>query len=400
MIRLFFIIILSAKLFSLDITDINIMRDSNVLIAFPLENEAHKIPKSIEPSQLMNITYLKLNGQYLSRIPSWLPKMTKIVRLELENTHIDLIDLSAIKTLKELNSLNLSNNPKLFKKGGNLSKFLSNFKISELYLSNTGGDENNYTNLGENISLIKLDLSNNLITNINTLHLEKLCSLKELKLENNNISKTVDTAYFPKCSLVYLNLNGNNISLFKFSDDFTALRELHIGKNRSYLRFDEEFNDTYILKRLIKGSFNKDTELPITIIKRLGIKSKWIIPTNEICQKNGGKVINGICVANWRYANKICSVMKKRLPKIEEFKKLVTNCGGILNKGTRGREDNKKNISYQSCYKSKSFTSDIYWSSTPFLFTDKYKAWGINFMFGKIFYYHKSSKYIVKCIEK
>ena len=302
--------LLTLQSMALDMDDIKIMRDSGVKIAFPNEKKAHTISRSTKPSDLMRVNYIRLNGQYLSKIPNWLPKMTNLVKLELENTNIDLIDLSALKPLNNLNTLNLSNNKKLFNKGGNLSKLLSNFSLSELYLANTGGSSSDYSNIGESTSLIKLDLSNNSISSIESLHLEKLRNLKRLNLENNDISGTLDTAYLPKHSLVYLNLSGNNISRLKFSDDFPALKSLHIAKNRSYLKFNEEWNDSYILKQLSEGSFNEDVVLPKSIMKRLGIKLKWIKPTDSVCRANGGKVDTYGCKANWKNAdyNGLCGL--------------------------------------------------------------------------------------------
>ncbi len=357
---------------ALDMDDIKIMRDSGVKIAFPHERKAHAISSSTKPSDLLKVNYIRLNGQYLSKIPAWLPKMTNLVKLELEDTNIDLKDLFALKPLINLNTLNLSNNKNLFNKGGKLSELLSHFSLSELYLSNTGGSSSDYANIGENISLIKLDLSDNSISSIESLHLEKLKNLKRLTLENNSISGTLDTAYLPKESLVYLNLSSNDISRLKFSSDFPTLKSLYIAKNRSYLEFDEEWNDVYILKQLSEGIFNEDVVLPKSIMKRLGIKSKWITPSSSVCRANGGKVESDGCKANWENAKKICSVMGRRLPNINELKKVVTDCGGTSgtinlhndNWGNIGNK-NKNNKSYQSCYKGKEFSSEVsYWSKS------------------------------------
>jgi len=211
---------LSLQSMALDMGDIEIMCQSGVKIAFPSERKAHDVSCSSRPADLMRVNYLKLNGQSLRKIPSWLPKMTNLVKLELEDTHMDLVDLFVLKTLTKLNTLNLSDNRKLFDKGGKLSELLSHFSLSELYLANTGGSSSDYANIGESNSLIKLDLSENSISSINTLHLEKLRNLKSLKLVGNSISGTLDTAYLPKHSLVYLNLSSNNISRLKYSDDF------------------------------------------------------------------------------------------------------------------------------------------------------------------------------------
>lgn len=276
MIRALFVVaLLTLQSMALDMDDIKIMRESGVKIAFPNEYKAHTISASTRPADLMRVNYLRLNGQYLRKIPAWLPQMSKLVKLELEDTHIDLIDLFALKPLTNLNTLDLSNNPKLFDKGGSLSKLLTHFSLSELYLNNTGGGSSDYADIGNSTSLIKLDLSDNSISSINALHLERLKHLKKLTLKNSGLSGTLDTAYLPK-SLVKLNLSSNNISRLKYSDDFPLLESLDISMDRSYLKFDEDWDDAYILKQLRSGKFNKDIVLPKSIMKRLGIKYSWI----------------------------------------------------------------------------------------------------------------------------
>ncbi len=64
---------------SLTVSDIEIMRKDNVLIAFPNERKAHTIPQKMTPSELMRVDYIRLNNQALYFVPSWLPKMTNLV---------------------------------------------------------------------------------------------------------------------------------------------------------------------------------------------------------------------------------------------------------------------------------------------------------------------------------
>jgi len=94
-------------------------------------------------------------------------------RLELKNTKLNLGELSKLKTLTKLNTLDISDNP-IFKKGGSLVDFLSAFSLSELYLSNIGGGNSDYNNIGSLGSLIKLDLSDNSISDIDGLNFQKL----------------------------------------------------------------------------------------------------------------------------------------------------------------------------------------------------------------------------------
>ena len=321
--------LLSLQSLALDVDDIEIMRDNGVKIAFPNERKAHTISHSTRPADLMRVNYIKLNGQSLRKIPKWLPKMTNIVKLELQDTNMDLIDLFALKSLSNLNTLDLSNNKNLFDKGGSLSELLSHFSLSELYLANTGGSSSNYANIGNSKSLIKLDLSDNSISSINSLHLERLQNLKSLKIVANRISGTLNTAYLPKRSLVYLNLSHNNISRLTFSDDFPALESLHISMNDSYLEFDEDWDDAYILKRLSDGSFNEDIELPKSIMKRLRLQVKFFTPTEKICGKNGGKYVLISCEANWENAKNICIKNGGVLASIKQFENAVETCKGI-----------------------------------------------------------------------
>jgi len=80
---------------------------------------------------------------------------------------------------------------------------------------------------------------------------------------------------------------------------------------------------------------------------------KWITPTNK-----------GV---TWKKAKMICIENEARLPTIEELKKVVIDCGGILNRDWGGADaiKNRKNSNYKNCYKKRGFNLDgQYWSST------------------------------------
>ncbi len=109
--KLLLICLLSIQAFALDVDDIRIMREMGVLIAFPSESKAHIIPSSMTPLEMMKINYINFNGINLHFLPKWLPKMTNISRLELENTKIDIEDLKDLKPLKDLDILNLITAP-------------------------------------------------------------------------------------------------------------------------------------------------------------------------------------------------------------------------------------------------------------------------------------------------
>jgi hypothetical protein len=385
--------LLTVYAFSLTVSDIKVMRESDVLIAFPHERKAHTISKNIRPSELIKVSYIRLNDQSLYFVPSWLAKMTNLVRLELKNTKFNLKALVKLKTLTKLNTLDISNNP-LFKKGGSLVDFLSNFSLSELYLTNTGGGSSDYSHIGSIGSLIKLDLSGNSISDIDDLELQKLTRLKELLLNNNSISGRLNTEDLPKESLVKLDLSGNNLSTLGFSGDFPSLVTLNISKNRRFMSFAEEYNNPYLFANLEQGKFNKDFALPKSIMKRLGIKSKWIDPSRTVCKKNSGKFDNGRCKAKWKNIENICSDGGGRVPTIEELRKVVTDCGGVID----DFDNNKASSSYQSCYKEKGFTSYYYWSSTTYASDSSY-AWSVSFDYGFDYWGDKTGEYSVRCVR-
>ena len=154
--------------------------------------------------------------------------------------------------------------------------FLSNFRLNELNLANTGGSSSDYANIGKLNSLIKLDLSSNSISDIDELNLVKLTNLKVLNLSSNNLSGTLYTSELPKSSLRELYLSHNSFTRFKFSGDFPLLRVLDISNNGAYMSFDEEFNDMFLFKNMdIKkggvGKFNEDMDIPKSIMRRMDI---------------------------------------------------------------------------------------------------------------------------------
>ncbi len=89
-------------------------------------------------------------------------------------------------------------------------------------------------------------------------------------------------------------------------------------------------------------------------------EDKWVTPENSICRNNGGKISYDICTANWYNAKKICNVSGGRLPDLSELKKLVGDCGGVIDMG----KQNSDNLSYRKCILRKGFLDYTYWSST------------------------------------
>ena len=113
--------------------------------------------------------------------------------------------------------------------------------------------------------------------------------------------------------------------------------------------------------------------------------SKWMTPIDKY--------------VTWKKAKEICRASGGRLPRIEELKKVVTDCGGIVNSDFLGEDasKNKKNNHYQNCHKKKGFISNDYWSTT--YASDTNYAWVVNFYYGNTYGYPKSDNRYVRCVR-
>ncbi len=122
---------------------------------------------------------------------------------------------------------------------------------------------------------------------------------------------------------------------------------------------------------------------------------KWITPSSSTCSSNGGELYKGMCSANWQDAQTICSVSGGRLPNIYELKKVITDCGGVVDADIENIGDPK----YQSCYRKKGFSaSDYYWSSSVYV-SDTGGAWLVLFKDSHTRHYYKTRKYYVRCVR-
>jgi len=120
--------------------------------------------------------------------------------------------------------------------------------------------------------------------------------------------------------------------------------------------------------------------------------SKWITPTNKVCKANGGKITNEVCGATWKNSKKICSASGASLPSIDDLRKVVTDCGGVIDDYI----NNINNSNYQTCYKQKGFTSSWYWSSTEI---NSSLAWGVDFRNGNDDCCSKTVKIYALCVR-
>jgi len=117
--------------------------------------------------------------------------------------------------------------------------------------------------------------------------------------------------------------------------------------------------------------------LSIAMIFGLSVSAnaEWITPTEDVCTSIAGKFDKSGCYANWTRANDICQASGARLPTIDELKKVITDCGGVVDDSK-----NVKNLKYQKCYQKNGFASELYWSSI-FIKTPV-KARGVEFYGG------------------
>ncbi len=123
--------------------------------------------------------------------------------------------------------------------------------------------------------------------------------------------------------------------------------------------------------------------------------AEWVKPTRSVCTSNGGKFVKGICSVDWQNAKNICQASGARLPTIDELRKVITSCGGVVNESSNNIND----PDYQSCYQRRGFRDkDWYWSSTEYN-NNSSSAWGVNFNGGKGTWGSKSDQNYALCVR-
>ncbi|CAA6825655.1 MAG: Unknown protein [uncultured Sulfurovum sp.] len=161
-----------------------------------------------------------------------------------------------------------------------------------------------------------------------------------------------------------------------------------------------------MLKNSFYGSFSfakkpqvGSVHRPIVEAEKVDIStSKWITPKDSVCKANGGEIDkHGACKANWNNAKKICSASGGQLPSRDDLKQVVVDCGGIVNSDWLGKdaEKNKKNSSYQSCYKEKGFSS-FNWTREE---KDSSYAWIVGFVDGGDGWRYKTDNGYALCVR-
>lgn len=135
-------------------------------------------------------------------------------------------------------------------------------------------------------------------------------------------------------------------------------------KKSSFMKVPEELKEAKKKIVEIYQLFKRDGQISTCENKKLKLenyaqKAKWIIPSESICQSEGGEFNNGVCEADWLKARRICRLGGGRLPNIDELKAEITSCGGKVGDW----EDNIRNQSFVSCIKEKNFHNfKNYWS--------------------------------------
>ena len=98
---------------------------------------------------------------------------------------------------------------------------------------------------------------------------------------------------------------------------------------------------------------------------------KWIIPSKSVCKSNGGEINVFGCESTWLNAKKICNASQGSLPTINLLRKMVTNCGGEINRDIEAVKDrNRYNDTYEKCYEKKGFSLWYHWSDTSYSSTE------------------------------
>lgn len=136
------------------------------------------------------------------------------------------------------------------------------------------------------------------------------------------------------------------------------------GKKRSFTKVPNELKEAKKKIDEIYQLFNRYGQTSTCKNKKLKIensaqKIKWIVPSGSICENEGGKFDDGVCITDWLKARRICRLSDGRLPNIDELKAEITSCGGKVGDW----EDNIRNQSFLSCIKEKNFHDfKNYWS--------------------------------------
>lgn len=218
-----------------------------------------------------------------------------------------------------------------------------------------------------------------------------LCGKEGVFGFSNNIVPMVDN----QGRIVYFNNDGK--LLYRFMPNKTGTMSLYNNADKKL--WQSNIKAFKINPCISKKESKEEIEAKEKLLVLKSSKLKWKLPSNRVCLANSGKVIKGVCSANWSNAIKICKENDGRLPTLEELEGIVLSCGGELKDDNKAeKKRNIENSSYQFCYKKKNFTSGIYWSSS-FDADFAHYIWLIEFANGSVCANTKKYKYNVRCVK-
>jgi len=163
-------------------------------------------------------------------------------------------------------------------------------------------------------------------------------------------------------------------------------------------------NKEEVFKLIDKGFSKADIDTLCETSEIKEEKSKWITPTQKVCEANGGKVDNdeGICEATWDEAKDICLDSGGKLPSKYELSEIIDDCGGQYDIFNQNDYHNDDNPSYQACYKEKGFSgSSSYWSSSMMKnpLNGGFYTYSVDFLKGFIKTFYRSNPLYIRCLR-
>lgn len=205
--------------------------------------------------------------------------------------------------------------------------------------------------------------------------------LEIINLSNNIINNdSWDNDFFGNDEVININLTEEQIyviySIYLMNDDMKKLVSVH----SDYSSYVEKFKK--IIDGLEKNNDDNVVLHPDTMMMN-GLMWQTEMLEEEMEWEDAMEYAENLRLGgynNWRLAT------------IDEFREVIDFCGGT---NVEYEGNNENNTSYQKCYKSKGFISNLYWSST----SSVDGAWCVSFNDGNTdIYLNFISKY-VRCVR-